>query len=86
MRGPSPRSLLRRVQKLEQARQAPMSPFAAMCGSFEAFEAECMADIAAGKLDRDFEGVLTALRRWEDDWAQWQREQPRWQRNGAWAR
>lgn len=80
------RSLLRRVQKLEQARQAPMSPFAAMCGSFEAFEAEMRARIGPGGLDRDFEGVLAALRRWEVNWALWQREKPRWHRNGAWAR
>lgn len=80
------RSLLRRVQKLEQAQQAPMSPFAAMCGSFEAFEAEMQTRIGPGGLDREFELVLAALRVWEVNWAQWQREKPRWHRNGAWAR
>lgn len=67
------RSLLRRVQRLEQARQAPRSPFALDYGSFEAFEAQCRAEMAAGKLARDF--PIECLARWErtDVWATAQR-------------
>ncbi|WP_323042040.1 hypothetical protein [Gemmobacter sp.] len=63
------RALLRRVQKVEQARlpRPRLSPLVTAYGSFTAFEAECMAKIAANKLDRDFEGVLAAFRRWEAD-------------------
>jgi hypothetical protein len=42
-------------------------------GSFAAFEAEVQADIAAGKLDRDF--PIEGLRKCHADgvWGQWQR-------------
>ena len=64
------RSLLLRVQKLEQARlppRPPLSPIVSMCGSFEAYGAEHMAGIAAGKPDRGFGGGLAAKRRGEAD-------------------
>jgi hypothetical protein len=59
--------MLARVQRLEQAR-AVRSPFALAFGSFEAFAAECEADMAAGRLDStDFPVVLASLARWERD-------------------
>ena len=61
------RAMLARVQRLEQAR-CLRSPFALAFGSFEAFEAECRAEIHAGRLDRtDFPVVLHCLARWERD-------------------
>jgi hypothetical protein len=69
---PATRSLLARVQRLEQERSPVRSPFVLGWGSFEAFAAECEADMGAGKLDRlDFPGVLESLRRWDVTWGAW---------------
>ena len=58
----SVRTMLARVQRLEQARQAPVSPIVAAYGSIEAFAAD------ADGLDAiDFAGVVAALQRWERD-------------------
>ena len=67
------RTLLQRVAKLEAARAPQLSPIELAYGSFAAFEAEVLADIAAGKLDRDF--PLEGLRKCHADgvWGQWQR-------------
>jgi hypothetical protein len=70
-------SMLSRVRRLEGARAAPVSPFAQVYGSIEAFEAEVQADINAGKLDRvDMPIILACLRRWEGDgtWGAWHRD------------
>jgi len=62
------RSLLARVQRLEQARTAALSPFEAAYGSFDAFAAEAQAGIARGTYDkRDMPLVLNCLRRWHSD-------------------
>ncbi|WP_126977505.1 MULTISPECIES: hypothetical protein [Frigidibacter] len=71
---PSTQSLLARVRKLERDRTAAqLSPFAAIYGTFEQFEAECRAEMEAGKLAKDF--PIDCLARWERDgtWAQWRR-------------
>ena len=61
------RAMLARVQRLEQSR-SPVSVFVAAWGSFDAFAAECEADMDAGRLDRaDFSEVLRCLSRWETD-------------------
>ncbi|MFN6976745.1 MAG: hypothetical protein ACK4OP_01350 [Gemmobacter sp.] len=67
------RTLLQRVAKLEAARAPQLSPIELAYGSFAAFEAEVLADIAAGKLDRDF--PIEGLRKCHADgvWGQWQR-------------
>ena len=64
--------MLRRVQRLEQSRLGPPSPFTVHYGSFEAFEAEVQAKVDAGQLDRiDMAGVVNALRRWQDSPEMW---------------
>ncbi len=64
----SPRALLARVQRLEQARTAPHSPFEAAYGSFDAFAAETQAGIDAGQFDsREMSVVLNCIRRWHDE-------------------
>jgi hypothetical protein len=71
------RSLLARVQRLEQARTAPRSPFEAAYGSFEAFAAVTQAGIDAGQFDsREMPLVLNCIRRWHDDgvWGLWRRD------------
>ncbi|GLT01587.1 hypothetical protein GCM10007897_29810 [Sphingobium jiangsuense] len=76
------RSLLARVQRLEQARTAPRSPFEAAYGSFDAFAAETQAGIDAGQFDsREMPLVLNAIRRWHTDG-----EFGAWQRNRVWER
>lgn len=61
----SPRALLARVARLEQARIAPRSLFEREYGSFDAFEVEARAGMAAGVLDtRDMPAILNSIRRW----------------------
>lgn len=66
-------AMLRRVQRLEQARAAPRTPFELACGSFDAFADQVRADVEAGKLDRrdmvgeDGDGgILRAIRSWHE--------------------
>lgn len=69
-------ALLARVRRLERSR-ALGSPIAAAFGSFEAFEAHCAAELAAGHLDpRDFPVIIMCLGRWEVDgtWAAWSKD------------
>lgn len=62
------RGMLARVQRLEQARVAPMSPFERWYGSLGAFEAETQARLEAGALDPiDVPLVLAAIRGWHRD-------------------
>lgn len=62
------RAMLKRVQVLEQARQAPKSPIEVAYGSMDAYAEEAEAEIAAGKLDgRDFPIILDCLRKWHAD-------------------
>lgn len=62
------RALLARVQRLEQARIAPRSPFEAAYGSFDTFAAETQAGIDAGQFDsREMPLVLNCIRRWHAD-------------------
>lgn len=78
------RSLLARVQRLEQARTAPRSPFEAAYGSFDGFAGEVQAGIASGTYDeRDMPLVLNCLRRWHSDgvWGLWRRDRI-WERCG----
>ncbi|ODU80988.1 MAG: hypothetical protein ABT10_15445 [Novosphingobium sp. SCN 63-17] len=78
------RSLLARVQRLEQARTAPRSPFEAAYGSFDAFAGEVQANVANGTYDeRDMPLVLNCLRRWHSDgvWGLWRRDRI-WERCG----
>lgn len=64
----SVRSMLGRVQKLEQARRAPHSPFEVSAGSVEAWAAEVQAEIDGGRLDRiDMPVVITCVRKWHAD-------------------
>lgn len=61
----SPRALLARVARLEQARIAPRSLFEREYGSFDAFEADARAGMAAGVLDtRDMPAILNSIQRW----------------------
>lgn len=72
----SVRSMLSRVRRLEAARVAPVSPFARVYGSMDAFEAETKAAIEAGQLDTvDMPIVIACLRRWDRAgvWGAWQR-------------
>lgn len=65
--------MLARVRRIEEARAPALSPFEAMPGGLDAWEAECRAGIDAGYLDgRDVPVVMLAVRRWH--------------RDGAWAR
>jgi hypothetical protein len=79
----STRALLRRVAKLQAARAPQLSPIELAYGSFAAFEAEVQADIAAGKLDRDF--PIEGLRKCHADgvWNHWQRGRNRMWKQGA---
>ena len=64
----SPRALLARVARLEQARAMPRSLFEREYGSFDAFEVEARAGMAAGVLDtRDMPAVLASVQRWVRD-------------------
>lgn len=81
---PSARALLARVQRLEQARAAPQSPFESAYGSFDAFEEQTRAAMDAGTLDtRDMPIILTCLRRWHEEgaWGLWRRDRI-WERCG----
>ena len=67
----SARTLIARVQRLEQARVAPRSPIEKWWGSLEAFEAETREAVNAHVLDRtDLYGVdgrggiMHAIRGW----------------------
>ena len=58
----SPRALLARVAKLEQAK---VSPVLRLIGSIEQFEAGALAGMANGTLDRrDIPAVLASVQRW----------------------
>jgi hypothetical protein len=60
----SPRALLARVARLEQAKVS-RSLFEREYGSFDAFEADARAGMAAGVLDtRDMPAILNSIRRW----------------------
>lgn len=62
---PSARSLLARVQRLEEARRAPRSPFEVGWGSVDAWAAEVQAGIDAGRYDAiDMAHVVTCIRKW----------------------
>jgi len=74
---PSVRSLLTRVQKLEQDRRPLKSPIEQAYGSFDAFADEVQVRINAGELDGiDMPLVLNCLGRWHQDeiWQQWRRD------------
>lgn len=77
------RSMLTRVQRLEQARRAPRSLIEASYGSLEAWEDQVRAEVEAGKLDRidmlgadGNGGVLAAVARWHRErmFGMWQRQ------------
>jgi hypothetical protein len=73
----SVRAMLARVQRLEQARRPPLSPFEQAFGSLEAWEADVQAGIDAGRLDRiDMPVVIACVRRWHTDgvWSMWRRD------------
>lgn len=73
----SVQSMLSRVRRLEAARAAPVSPFARIYGSMDAFEAKANAGINAGQLDpSDMPVVIQCLRRWDREgiWGAWQRQ------------
>lgn len=82
------RGMLRRVQKLEKARQPPPrrpSPIEVAYGSVDAFADAAQAGIDAGKLDRDDMAVVIAsVRRWHSDkvWDQWHHTGHRMQERG----
>ena len=58
----SPRALLARVARLEQAK---VSPVLRLIGSIEQFEADVLAGMANGILDRrDMPVVLASVQRW----------------------
>ncbi|AXQ94805.1 hypothetical protein LV780_13895 [Cereibacter azotoformans] len=62
------RGMLQRVAKLEAARTSKPSPIEAIYGSVDAFAAECMAGVEAGKLcPVDMPVVIECLRRWHRD-------------------
>lgn len=61
-------SLLRRVQRLERARETPQSPFEVAFGSLDAFAEKVNADIGADKLDKvDGPMMLAAVLKWHRD-------------------
>lgn len=71
------RSLLARVQRLEQARIAPRSTFEAAYGSFDASAGEVQMGIDADHFDRpEMSVILNCIRRWHDDgvWGLWRRD------------
>lgn len=78
------RSMLARVQRLEQARVRPRSPFEAAYGSLDAFEANTQAGIDAGELcSIDMPIILNCVRRWHTEgvWGDWQRNSV-WEKHG----
>ena len=71
------RSMLARVQRLEQARVAPRSPFEAAYGSLDVFAADTQTEIDAGNLcSVDMPIILNCIRRWHSEgvWGAWQRD------------
>ncbi len=75
------RSLLARIQRLEQARAPLRSPFDLAYGSTAAFCATLQDGVDTGDLDsRDIGGIIAAITRWDTErvWAVWQRSRP-WQ-------
>ena len=80
----SAQALLKRVAKLEAARTPRPSPLEALYGSTEAFAAESMAEVAAGKLcGTDMPVPLDCLRRWDHEGSWGLR---RTTGNGVWGR
>jgi hypothetical protein len=77
---PSVQALLRRVQRLEAARTATLSPVVPLYGSIDAF-----AEGTDGLDRHDFPVVLDCLRRWERDgvWDVWERNRYRVWEMGA---
>lgn len=80
----SPRALLSQVKQLKAAQQPRPSPIEALYGSTEAFAAECMAEVEAGKLcGTDMPVLLDCLRRWDHEGSWGLR---RTTGNGVWGR
>ena len=78
------RGMLQRVAKLEAQLAPRLSPIAALYGSTEAFAAECMAEVEAGKLcGTDMPIILDCLRRWDRE-GSW--DVRRTTGNGVWGR
>jgi hypothetical protein len=64
----SVRSMLARVQRLEQARTAPRSLFEAAYGSLDAFETDTRAAIDVGELcSIDMPIIIDCINRWHKD-------------------
>jgi hypothetical protein len=62
---PSARSLLARVQRLEEARRAPRSPFEEGFGSLEDWEADWRASIDAGTMCAvDGPHIIACIHKW----------------------
>ncbi len=75
-------SMLRRVQRLEQAQATPRTPFEVVYGSVAGFEAAWQAKIDAGEMDPiDGPAIIASIRRWHTDrmYEGW-----RHHRNGVW--
>ena len=80
----SPRSLLSQVKQIKAAQEPRPSPIAALYGSVDAFAAECMAGVEAGKLcGTDMPVLLDCLRRWDTE-GSW--DVRRATGNGVWRR
>ncbi len=78
------RGMLQRVAKLEAQLAPRLSPIAALYGSTEAFAADCMAEVEAGKLcGTDMPIILDCLRRWDRE-GSW--DVRRTTGNGVWGR
>lgn len=78
------RGMLQRVAKLEAQLAPRLSPIAALYGSTEAFAAECLAEVEAGKLcATDMPIILDCLRRWDRE-GSW--DVRRTTGNGVWGR
>lgn len=78
------RGMLQRVTKLEAQLAPRLSPIAALYGSTEAFAADCMAEVDAGKLcGTDMPIILDCLRRWDRE-GSW--DVRRTTGNGVWGR
>lgn len=72
------RSMLARVQRLEQARASVWSPFALAFGSTAAF-ADHLRE--SGADPRDVPTLIAAIERWDSDgvWGAWRRDARTWQ-------
>jgi len=78
------RGMLQRVAKLEAQLAPRLSPIAALYDSTEAFAADCMAEVEAGKLcGTDMPIILDCLRRWDRE-GSW--DVRRTTGNGVWGR